>query len=56
MTLLGCCVMRSSSLEVKVRYRNVTTWARVHRPSGLKVEALVPEVMLFSTAQSTGLV
>lgn len=35
------------------RNRKVTIWARVQTMSGPKVVALVPAVMLFSTAHST---
>ena len=38
-----------------VRYRNVTTWARLQFSVGLKVVAVLPLVIPFSTAHRTAL-
>ena len=40
---------------VFARYRNVTTWARVHFPVGLNVVGVLPVVISFSSAQRTAL-
>lgn len=52
--ILGCLPGRED--HARVRYRKVTTWARLQTAAMPKVPSPMPSVMSFSTAQATAVV
>ena len=53
--LLVCCLFIALDYSVSALQRKVTIWARVQSLLGLKVVAVVPAVIPFSTAHRTAL-
>ena len=49
------CLRQPQNVYAMSRYRNVTTCARVHSPSGLNVVGVLPVVTPVSSAQRTAL-